>query len=71
MLGFLAKRATHSTFKKGKVMPILVVDDDAVSRHEIVETLRQEGHEVVAAANGREALVIFLQGKCQLVITTG
>jgi len=49
-------------------MPILVVDDDAVSRHEISETLRQEGYEVVAAANGREALEIFHGGACQLVI---
>ena len=50
-------------------MPILVVDDDAVSRHEIAETLRQEGYEVIAAADGREGLEIFLQGECQLVIT--
>jgi putative two-component system response regulator len=50
-------------------MRILVVDDDAVSRHEIAETLRQEGYEVVAAADGREALEIFLRGECQLVIT--
>jgi DNA-binding response OmpR family regulator len=50
-------------------MPILVVDDDAVSRHEIAETLRQEGYEVIAAANGREGLEIFLQGECPLVIT--
>lgn len=43
-------------------MPILIVDDDAVNRHEMSQTPRQEGYEVVAAADGREGLEIFLQG---------
>lgn len=50
-------------------MPVLVVDDDAVSRHEIAEILLQEGYEVVTAVNGREALKIIGRGECPLVIT--
>lgn len=49
-------------------MPILVVDDDAVSRHEIAELLRQDGYEVITAVNGREALKILRGGDCRLVI---
>jgi two-component system response regulator MprA len=37
-------------------MRVLVVDDDAAVRDSLARTLRFEGHEVEAAADGREAL---------------
>ncbi|HEY0536432.1 MAG TPA: response regulator transcription factor [Actinoplanes sp.] len=37
-------------------MRVLVVDDDAAVRDSLARTLRFEGHEVQAAADGREAL---------------
>lgn len=50
-------------------MSVLVVEDDAVSRHVISKTLQQEGYAVQTAADGREALEILAKGDCQLVIT--
>ena len=50
-------------------MPILVVEDDAISREAIAEALRQEGYEVQTAANGLEAMRILARGRCELVIT--
>jgi two-component system NtrC family response regulator/two-component system nitrogen regulation response regulator GlnG len=35
---------------------VLVVDDELLIRWSLAEILRDEGHEVVGAANGREAL---------------
>jgi DNA-binding response OmpR family regulator len=53
----------------GKAMRILVVDDDAITRDAIAETLRQERYEVLTAANGRKALKILAKRKCRLVVT--
>ena len=50
-------------------MYVLVVEDDAVNRHAISETLRQEGYEVKTAANGHEAIDVLAAGDCQLVVT--
>ena len=36
--------------------PVMVVEDDDVHRGELRDTLAEEGYEVVAAANGKEAL---------------
>lgn len=38
-------------------LKILVVEDEAELRHLMVEGLRREGHEVLAAENGEEALL--------------
>jgi CheY-like chemotaxis protein len=40
--------------------PILIVDDDVDIREILAETLGDRGFEVVAAANGREAIALVL-----------
>jgi CheY-like chemotaxis protein len=41
---------------EGLGMKILVVDDDAVCRTVLVTTLRLDGHDVIEAENGRQAI---------------
>jgi two-component system, cell cycle response regulator len=49
--------------------PILVVDDDPVSRALVARYLSKSGFEVVPAANGKEALALFDQQFCPIVLT--
>lgn len=49
--------------------PILIVEDNAVSRKLLEKALIKAGHEVVSAENGREALEIF-NGKFFPIILT-
>lgn len=37
-------------------MRILVVDDEAIIRHLLMDVLKDDGHQVVAAENGKEAI---------------
>jgi CheY-like chemotaxis protein len=48
---------------------ILVVDDDAIVRHLLQIVLKQLGHEVVEAQNGREGLQHYQAEPAALVIT--
>lgn len=48
---------------------ILVVDDDAVSLRLITHHLTRDGHQVVTASNGKDALVEVLQRGPQMVVT--
>jgi CheY-like chemotaxis protein len=48
---------------------ILVVDDDAIVRHLLHVVLKQLGHEVVEAQNGREGLQHYQAEPAALVIT--
>jgi CheY-like chemotaxis protein len=48
---------------------ILVVDDDSQVLQVVSEMLRIEGHEVVMAANGRQAIDQFENGPFDLVVT--
>ena len=50
-------------------MSILIADDDATVRIVLEQTLRQQGHKVVAAVNGREALKLAIEVNPQLVIS--
>jgi sigma-B regulation protein RsbU (phosphoserine phosphatase) len=50
-------------------MRILIADDDAVSRLLLTATLRKLGHEVVAAANGRDAWQVFQAEAFPLLIS--
>jgi two-component system, cell cycle response regulator len=49
--------------------PVLVVDDDDVSRAIVQKYLRKAGFEVVTARNGMEALSLFEQRFCPIIIT--
>jgi two-component system, cell cycle response regulator len=49
--------------------PVLVVDDDAVSRSIIRKYLHSAGFEVVSARDAMEALVLFDQRFCPIVLT--
>ncbi len=48
---------------------ILLVEDDTQVRDMLRETLIQEHYEVVEAANGREAIDLYRQSPCDVVIT--
>jgi DNA-binding NtrC family response regulator len=48
---------------------ILVVDDDSLNRGLICKVLRQEGHRVVEACDGAQALELFSARRFDLVIT--
>lgn len=48
---------------------ILVIDDDASVREVVSEMLRLEGHEVIIAENGRDAIPLLSAQRIDLVIT--
>jgi two-component system, NtrC family, response regulator AtoC len=48
---------------------ILVVDDDAVARDLLAESLKKEGYEVEAYASGEEAIARGREGRVDLVLT--
>lgn len=52
-----------------KNFPILVVDDDVVSRTVVQKYLLKAGFEVLCAGNGKEAMSIFNQRFCPIVLT--
>ncbi|MFZ1987259.1 MAG: diguanylate cyclase [Desulfatitalea sp.] len=52
-----------------KSFPILVVDDDIVSRTIVQKYLHKAGFEVLCAGNGKEAMAIFHQRFCPIVLT--
>ncbi|AGW14394.1 response regulator [Megalodesulfovibrio gigas] len=51
------------------MIKLLLVEDDPQVRSMLSETLRQEGYEVVEAANGREAIAAYKASPADLVIT--
>jgi len=48
---------------------VLLVDDEPVTRHVVAKYLEIDGHEVVTATNGREALSRFALERFDLVLT--
>jgi diguanylate cyclase (GGDEF)-like protein len=48
---------------------ILVVDDEQMMRDLLKQILTEDDHEVVTAATGREAMVLFWQGRIDLIIS--
>ncbi len=48
---------------------ILVIDDDQEVREFLVTVLERAGHEVSAASNGRDGVVMFRENPVQVVIT--
>ena len=53
----------------GRVMKILIAEDDAVSRIVLTESLKKLGHEVIASENGRSAWNAYLAQHIPLVIS--
>jgi diguanylate cyclase (GGDEF)-like protein len=52
-----------------EIFPILVVDDDIVSRAVVQKYLHKAGFEVVCAGNGKEALTLLEEQFCPIVLT--
>ncbi len=50
-------------------MRVLIVDDDVISLTVVKNALRQSGHDVLTATDGKQALAIIQDGACQLVIS--
>lgn len=50
-------------------MKVLIVDDNEVALDTLELALRQDGHEVLSAANGREALDVFRESQVRMIIT--
>jgi sigma-B regulation protein RsbU (phosphoserine phosphatase) len=50
-------------------MNILIVDDDAVCRMALASALRKQGHEVTAAKDGAEALIVYQNGGHRVIIS--
>jgi diguanylate cyclase (GGDEF)-like protein len=53
----------------GKGIRILAVDDEPTSLHLLAKVLAKEGHEVLTATNGKEALAIAVDKAPQIVVT--
>ena len=51
------------------VANVLVVEDDRLNRHLICKVLRNEGHQIVEASDGAEALELLYAQRFDLVIT--
>ena len=47
---------------------ILIADDDSISRKLLRRLLEQDGHEVRAASDGHEALELFADEPCDVVL---
>lgn len=62
-----AEKVTEVRARKG--LRILAVDDDSVSLRLLEHHLVRDGHVVVRASNGHQALEIALQGDPQMVVT--
>jgi diguanylate cyclase (GGDEF)-like protein len=58
---------THAAERKG--LRILAVDDDPVSLRLLEHHLVRDGHHVIRAVNGRQALIMALESSPQMVVT--
>ena len=67
LLARLSQYTFTTKVKQGRVR-VLAIDDDPAARELVVNALRPEGFDVVAAASGREALKLALEDPPQLVI---
>jgi DNA-binding NtrC family response regulator len=55
--------------REARMARILAIDDDEAIRTLLRDVLTREGHEVLLARNGVEALKAFTADPCELVIT--
>ncbi|HED66669.1 MAG TPA: HDOD domain-containing protein, partial [Planctomycetes bacterium] len=65
----ISKPGSNPKAAKRKGLRILAVDDDPVSLRLLVALLKRDGHEVMTAGNGKEALALYLEHGAQVVIT--
>jgi two-component system cell cycle sensor histidine kinase/response regulator CckA len=65
-----AERDEHAT-SEGFRKTVLVVDDQEVLRKILIHALRQQGYQVLSAANGLEALrtIVSFSGRIDVLIT--
>ncbi len=61
--------AAEDDFDLGRSLNVLVVDDEPVARDVIARYLVTDGHRVVTAINGHEALELVTEGDFDLLIT--
>ncbi|HZY83851.1 MAG TPA: response regulator, partial [Gemmataceae bacterium] len=52
----------------GRPLRVLLAEDNAINQQLAVRILQKRGHEVVVAANGREALAALAEGRFDLVL---
>lgn len=50
-------------------MNVLVIDDEAIARRMVENTLEDGGYNVITAVNGEQGLELLKQFECQLVVT--
>lgn len=68
--GFTAVEATEQNGDElGDAFPVLIAEDNPVSRRLLERSLKKAGHRVVAAENGREALDIFKDTFFPMILT--
>jgi DNA-binding response OmpR family regulator len=48
-------------------MKIMVAEDDAITRHGLIDIFENEGYETIAASTGKEALAVFVEDQPDLV----
>lgn len=65
----LFQAAEGETFRPERALRILVVDDEMVARDVVTKYLQADGHDVVNASSGAEAVVRFQAGNFDLLVT--
>lgn len=61
--------AEQNAGELGDAFPVLIAEDNPVSRRLLERSLKKAGHRVVAAENGREALDIFKDSFFPMILT--
>ena len=64
-----ATQHAQSPLSSQQKLRILAVDDDPVSLRMLTALLDRNGHEVLTASNGKEAIAVYLEHGAQMVIT--
>jgi len=69
LLTGITQEALESGKKVGRVLKVLVVDDEKISRDLVTLLLEADQHEITAASNGTEALQLLRYGTYDLLVT--